>query len=173
LSRSWEGDDERPRPGRYDRRHSHPVARARCYSSARASSAAKASLPTARDQLENAKLQLVALIDQRSQELHRVLLSIGDVEAQQYQAAFDKLCFMYDRLTGVSSIIEANVGDVKLTDDQVKIPRFQFPSSGHPDADIFLRHKPSTLTVAEAAQQYTQIRERLEKDALADISDLS
>ena len=140
--------------------------------SGRASTAAKASLPSAHAALEDVQQQIVALTDERAVEMHRVLLSLGDVEAQQYQAAFDKLCHIYDRLTGVASIIEANIGDVMLTTDSVKIPRFQFPSSGHPDADIFLRHKPSSLTVSEAARQYTQVRERLENDALADLSDL-
>jgi hypothetical protein len=140
--------------------------------SARAATAARASLPDAHSALQNAHAQVASLIDQRAQELKRVLATLGDVDARAYDKAFSDLCRLHDRMVGHASVAEDNIGDIRLTHEPLRVPRFAFPSMGHADADPFLRHQASDLTVAESARRWSQIRERLESDANADLSDL-
>jgi hypothetical protein len=141
--------------------------------SKRAASAASAALPSANAQLENARAQLLELGEQRAAEMNRVLTMLGDFDAQEYQKAFDRLCRYHDRLAGFASVAQASHGDIQLIIDPLRTPRFAFPSMrGHIDSDPFLRHKPSDLTVAESAQKWTAVRERLSADASADVADL-
>jgi hypothetical protein len=140
--------------------------------SKRAADAARSALPNAREQIENARAQLVGLTEQRLAELKRVLMNIGDVKAREYVAAFELLGRIHDELVGVASVLEDNLGDIRLIDDPVKTPRFAFPSMGNADADPFLRHRVSDLTSSESAKAWAAVKDRLEVDALADVSDL-
>jgi chromosome segregation ATPase len=79
-----------------------------------ASSAAKASLPTAQAQLENAKGQVAALQEQRVAEAARVLALLADVDARAYEKAFATLGRLHDRLIGYAAVAEGNQGDVRL-----------------------------------------------------------
>jgi hypothetical protein len=140
--------------------------------SARAATAAKAALPGANSSLDNAHAQVASLIDQRAAELKRVLAMLGDVDARAYDKAFSDLCRLHDRMVGYASIAEDNVGDVRLTHEPLRVPRFASPSMGNADADQFMRHQASDLTVKDSARRWSQIRDRLESDANADLSDL-
>ena len=122
--------------------------------SKRAATAATSALPSASAQLENAKSQLFGLEEQRVAELNRVLTMLGDIDAREYQAAFDKMCRLHDKLVGFASVAQASLGDVQLIVDPLKTPRFQFPSmQGHADSDPFLRHQVSSLTVSECSEE--------------------
>jgi hypothetical protein len=141
--------------------------------SKRAASAASAALPTAHAHLENARSQLLDLGEQRAAELNRVLAMLGDFDADEYRKTFEKLGRLHDKLTGFANVSQMSHGDIRLIDDPLKTPRFAFPSMpGHIDADPFLRHKPSDVTVAESARKWSDIRERLSADANADVNDL-
>lgn len=141
--------------------------------SKRAASAAQAALPSANAQLDNARAQLLELGEQRAAELNRVLMSLGDLDADEYRKTFEKLGRLHDKLVGFSNVAQVSHGDIQLIIEPLTAARFAFPSMpGHIDADPFLRHKPSDLTVVEAAQKWTAIRERLSTDALADVNDL-
>jgi chromosome segregation ATPase len=140
--------------------------------SGRAATAAKAALPSGQAQLENARAQLVSLTEQRAAELQHVLAILGDTEARAYQKLFDDLGRAHDRLVGYAQVCESNLGDVRLIIDPVKAPRFGLPSMGNADADPFLRHRESELTIAESARASGNIRDRLAADAQADLSDL-
>jgi hypothetical protein len=142
------------------------------HNSARAATAAKASLPTAHAQLENARGQLHDLGEQRVAELNRTLSLLGDVQARAYRDAFESMCLLHDQLAGFASVAQASHGDIQLIIDPVKTPRFAFPSLGNADADPFLRHQVSSHTVTESARAWSAVRARLEADALADVSDL-
>jgi hypothetical protein len=141
--------------------------------SARAATAAKAALPKAEADLENARSQVVDLNDQRVTELNNVIASLGAVEAQRYEDAFNKLCILHDRLVGYCEINEMNAGDVRRIIDPLRTPRFALGSMGGSESDPFLRHlSPSSITVGESSRKWSEIRSRLEVDVNADISDL-
>jgi hypothetical protein len=141
--------------------------------SKRASTAASAALPTAMAQLENARSQLLDLGEQRAAELNRVLTSLGDLEADEYRKTFEKLGMLHDKLVGFSNVSQMSLGDIQLTTAPMSAPRFQFPSMrASVDADPYLRHSPSSLTVMQSAQKWTEIRSRLSENALADVNDL-
>jgi hypothetical protein len=67
---------------------------------------------------------------------------------------------------------QSNVGDIQLIIDPVKVPRFALPSLGNADADPFLRHRVSDITVADSEKTWNTVRSRLESDPNADLSDL-
>jgi hypothetical protein len=46
------------------------------------------------------------------------------------------------------------------------------PSLGNADADPFMRSRGSEITVAESARTWATVRQRLETDVDADLSDL-
>jgi hypothetical protein len=141
--------------------------------SRRAAIAASAALPSAIAQLVNAKSQLYELGEQRAQEMHRVLIALGDLDAQAYRKAFDQMCRLHDQLVGFASVAQVNLGDVQLAVVPLATPRFAFPSiGGHVDSDPYLRHTPSSLTVSESGRKWTEVRERLSADANADVNDL-
>ena len=140
--------------------------------SGRAAVAARASLPGANAQLENAQAQILALKEERAAELKRVLMNIGDVTAREYQSAFDTLGRLHDELVGVASILEDNIGDIWRIQEPLVACRFAFPSTGDSLSDPFVRHRISDLTSGEAARRFAAIKARLEENAMADISDL-
>jgi hypothetical protein len=140
--------------------------------SARAATAAKAALPHAQASLENARGQLVSLGEERNAELNRVIAMLADGEARAYQKAFDEMCRLHDQLVGYASVAQANLGDVQLIIDPVKVPRFALPSLGNADADPFLRHRTNDIVVSDAAKTWSSVRARLVADVDADLSDL-
>jgi exonuclease VII small subunit len=140
--------------------------------SARAATAAKAALPVAQAALDNVRAQVVVLGEERVAELNRVIAMMADSEARSYQRSFDEMCRRHDRLVGYASVAQMSHGDIQLIIDPVKAPRFAFPSMGTIESDPFLRHQVSSLTVSEAAKQWTEVRARLEADVNADVSDL-
>src|ERR1019366_8856006 len=95
--------------------------------SKRAATAAQAALPSAHAQIENANAQLLALHEQRAAELNRVLMMLGDFEAQEYSKAFDRLCFYHDKLVGYSNVAQVSHGDIQLIIAPLSSPRFAFP----------------------------------------------
>jgi hypothetical protein len=68
--------------------------------------------------------------------------------------------------------MESNQGDLRLIQEPLKTVRFALPSMGNMDADPFLRHQISDLTVGESARTWSEVRDRLEAEANADLSDL-
>jgi hypothetical protein len=141
-------------------------------SSGEAAAAAKIALPRTESLLANARSQLTELINRKAAEVARVLATLADRDAQAYQRAFSTACILHDRLAGFASVAEGNIGDIRLIIDPIKMPRFALPSMGNRDADPFLRHQPSDLTVTASARRWSEIRSRLEANCDADISDL-
>jgi hypothetical protein len=141
--------------------------------SSKAANAAKVALPSTEAMLESARSQAVTLQEARNAELNRVLANLADVEGREYKAVFDDLCRRHDRLVGYSQVAQANIGDVRLIVDPLKVPRFALPSMGNADADPFLRHlSDNEFTVAASARTWAKVHERLDSDVDADLSDL-
>jgi hypothetical protein len=140
--------------------------------SARAATAAKAALPTATAALENDRMQVIVLGEERVLELGRVVALLADEECRAYKRAFESLGRAHDRLVGYASVAEMNQGDIRLTQAPLAVPRFASPSLGNMDADPFLRHVVNQLDIGEAARMWEDVRARLDQDPNADISDL-
>jgi hypothetical protein len=140
--------------------------------SSEAATAAKVALPNAETALESARSQLISLGEQKNTELNRVLALLADTDARAYAKAFADTCKLHDRLVGYANVAQSNIGDIQLITDTPRAPRFALPSLGNSDADPFLRHHPSELTVNESARRWSAIRSRLEANVDADISDL-
>jgi hypothetical protein len=140
--------------------------------SGRASTAAKASLPTAHAQLENARAQLLELHDQRAEEAKRVLMLLGDATARKYVAAFELLGDLHDQLVGFASVAEGNQGDIWRIQEPLAACRFALPSTGDALSDPFHRHRTNEIVVGESTKAWAAVKDRLSTDALADISDL-
>ena len=141
--------------------------------SGRAATAAQAALPTARAALDNAKEQVIGLTHERSMELSRVLSLLADVTASKYSETFDLLGKLQDELIGFASVVEGNQGDVRLINEPLKTVRFVLPSMANSrDADPFLRHSVNDRTVGESARTWSAVRDRLQSDANADLTDL-
>jgi len=141
-------------------------------SSGEAAAAAKIAKPHTESLLENARSQLIALVEQKNAELNRVVATLADADARKYQEAFALLGKYHDRLVGYGAVAEANQGDIRLIQEPLVAARFALPSMGNPDADPFLRHQISDLTVGESARTWSEVRDRLEAEAHADLSDL-
>jgi hypothetical protein len=140
--------------------------------STRAATAAKAARPAAQAQLEDVRMQVIALSEGRVAELNRVISMMADEECRAYKRAFENLGRRHDRLVGYASVAEMNQGDIRLTQAPLAIPRFSSPSLGGIDSDTMLRHVVNQLDIGEAARMWGNIRARLEQDAGADVSDL-
>jgi hypothetical protein len=140
--------------------------------SARAKAAAQAALPAAQADLQNVREQAIKLNEARVAELDRVISQLADVEAREYEKAFREMCRLHDRLCGYASIQEMNVGDIRRIQDPLKAPRFSTPSFGDSLSDPFLRHQVNDLTVNEAQRMWSSVKQRLEADSDADVSDL-
>jgi hypothetical protein len=139
-------------------------------SSARARAAAVAALPKARADLQDVQQQAVQLDHARIAEVDRVIAGMADVEARQYESAFSRVCRLHDRLVGYCSVMENNQGEIRLSQEGLRLPRFALPSLGHADSDPYIRHTtPSSLTVGESARHWRAVRERLLADSLAAI----
>ena len=141
-------------------------------SSQKAANAAKVALPSTEAMLESARSQAAELRDKRNAELNRVLANLADVDAKAYDRAFTEVCRLHDRLCGFSQVAQANIGDVRLVLQNPSVPRFALPSLGNGDADPWMRHRENELIVAESARTWATVRQRLEADVEADISDL-
>jgi chromosome segregation ATPase len=142
-------------------------------SSGEAAVAAKTALPHTESLLENARSQLISLAEQKNAELNRVVATLADTDARKYQDAFDLLGKLHDRLVGYAAVVEGNQGDVRLIQEPLKTVRFVLPSMANStDADPFIRHQISELTVGESARKWSAVRDRLHSDANADIADL-
>jgi hypothetical protein len=141
-------------------------------SSGEAAAAAKVALPHTASLLENARSQLISLVEQKNSELARVVSSLADVTARRYGETFDLLGKLHDKMVGFASAMEGNQGEIFLIHEPLKANRFATPSMGNADADPFLRHKISDLTVAESARAWRSVRDRLAADANADLTDL-
>jgi hypothetical protein len=141
-------------------------------SSQKAANAAKVALPSTEAMLENARAQAADLREKRNSELNLVLANIADADAKAYERSFNECCRLHDRLVGYSQVAQSNIGDVRLTTSNPTVPRFALPSLGNSDADPYLRHRGSELTVAESARTWATVRQLLEADVNADISDL-
>jgi hypothetical protein len=142
-------------------------------SSGEAATAARTALPHTESLLENARSQVISLADQKNAELNRVVATLADFDARKYQEAFDLLGKLHDRLIGYAAVVEGNQGDIRLIQEPLKTVRFVLPSMANSsDADPFIRHQISDLTVAESARTWSAVRDRLQSDANADLADL-
>jgi hypothetical protein len=140
--------------------------------SSEAATAAKVALPTAEVALQNARSQLVSLGEQKNAELNRVLANLADADARAYERAFNQTCILHDKLVGYANVAQANIGDVQLVVETPRTPRFALQSLGNSDADPWLRHRTSELTVNASTRRWSLIRSRLEADVDADLDDL-
>jgi hypothetical protein len=139
---------------------------------ARAKAAALAALPSSQADLQNVREQSIKLNEARVAELNRVIAALADVEAREYEKVFREMCRMHDRLVGYSNIQQANLGDVQVISDPLKTVRFALPSLGNSDADPFIRHRPNDHVIAEAQRMWSTVKQRLQADSDADVSDL-
>jgi hypothetical protein len=142
-------------------------------SSGEAAAAAKMAMPHAEASLQDARSQLVTLTEQKHAELNHVIEMLADRDARDYQSAFNAACMAHDRLCGYAAVMEGNIGSLRLIHDPIKMPRFALPSMGTQDADQYIRHSVSDLTVNESARRWSAIKARLESNVDADISDLN
>ena len=141
-------------------------------SSARAATAAKAALPSAQASSANVREQAIRLDEERVKELDRVIAMLADVEARAYQKTFNEMCRMHDRLVGYARVAENNIGDIRRIEDPLKTPRFALPSLGNSDSDPFLRHRTNDHVIAESERMWSSVKQRLQADTDADLSDL-
>jgi hypothetical protein len=139
---------------------------------ARAKAAAVAALPGAQSSLVNVREQAVALDAARVAEVNRVISQLADSEAREYERAFREMCRLHDRLCGYASVQEMNVGDIRRIQAPLSTPRFSTPSFGDSLSDPFLRHQFNELTFNEAQRTWSSVKQRLEADSDADVSDL-
>jgi hypothetical protein len=124
--------------------------------------------------LESARSQLLAVTQEKNAEINRVLASLADIDGRAYENAFNQACILHDRLVGYTNVAQSTLGDLRLTTEALRLPRFALPSMGRSDADPYLRHAPggSELTINASARRWAEIKSRLEADATADVSDL-
>jgi hypothetical protein len=141
-------------------------------SSGEAAAAAVVALPQTESLLANARAQLVNLNEEKHAEIGRVLAALADYEAIEYQRAFDKACLWHDRLAGYAAAVEGNIGDIRLIQAPIAMPRYASQSMGRADADPFIRHAPSELTIKASQRKWLAIKARLESNFDADITDL-
>jgi hypothetical protein len=141
-------------------------------STAEASAAARVALPMAQAALENARSQVLAIADEKSAELNRVVMQLADGLAHAYLKSFEQTGRLYDQLLGFANGASTYIGEIALIIDPLKAPRFALPSLGNVDADPFIRHRSSELTVNESTETWRAVKSRLELDVDADLSDL-
>jgi hypothetical protein len=139
---------------------------------AEAAGPAKAALPVAQDALERAKAEVVRLGEEKNAEIGRYMVQLGDDLARKYKAAFAAVCIAGDRLAGFGA--GAGLYDVTLIVDPITAPRFNLPSltAGRTEFDPLMRHTGSQLTIGESSKTWAAVRQRLNADVDADISDL-
>jgi hypothetical protein len=141
-------------------------------STSEAAAAAKAAQPLAQTALENARAQVIALADEKAAELNRVVMQLADSLAHAYLKSFEQTGRLYDQLLGFANGASTYIGEIALIIDPLKAPRFALPSLGNVDADPFIRHRSSELTVNESTETWRAVKARLELDVDADLSDL-
>jgi hypothetical protein len=73
-------------------------------------------------------------------------------------------------MVGFARVAQNNIGDIHIMEEPPKIARFVV--LGDANADPFLHHHQSSHIVEQSARQWTEIRERLELNADAEIDDL-
>jgi hypothetical protein len=141
-------------------------------STSEAAAAAKAAQPMAQTALENARSQVIALGEEKAAELNRVVMQLADSLAHAYLKSFEETGRLYDQLLGFANGASTYIGEIVLIIDPLKAPRFALPSLGNVDADPFIRHRSSELTVNESTETWRAVKARLELDVDADLSDL-
>jgi hypothetical protein len=101
------------------------------------------------------------------------LTSLADETARKYRAAFDEVCRLHDELTGFANGTSVYMGDVAMIVEELKVPRFKLPSLAClDDYDPFLRRRGNSFTVNESTKTWTAVKDRLQADVDADLSDL-
>jgi hypothetical protein len=134
---------------------------------------AKVALPLAIDALEKCRAEVVRLEHERSSEVGRVMVQLVDNTAAKYKRAFETVCRLHDELAGFAAGSSSNAGEVLLISEEIKVPRFNLPSlASLGDYDVFMRRRANAFTVDQSAKAWAQVRERLESNVDADLSDL-
>jgi hypothetical protein len=142
-------------------------------STAEATGPAKSALPAARDALERAKAEVVRLGEEKAQEIERVMTALADATAREYKAAFDRVVRLHDELIGFANASSNYMGEIALIVEELKVPRFNLPALACiNEHDPFLRRRGDSFTVNEYTAKWTTVKERLEADVDADVSDL-
>jgi hypothetical protein len=142
-------------------------------STGEAAGPAKAALPLARDALEKERAEVLRLGEEKAAEIGRFMTLMADETARQYKDAFDLVCFLHDQLTGFANGTSVYMGEVAMIIEELKVPRFNLPSLACiNEHDPFLRRRGSSSTVGEFTKVWTAVKERLEADVDADLSDL-
>ena len=99
-------------------------------------------------------------------------MQLADSLAHAYLKSFEETGRLYDQLLGFANGASTYIGEIVLIIDPLKAPRFALPSLGNVDADPFIRHRSSELTVNESTETWRAVKSRLELDVDADLSDL-
>jgi hypothetical protein len=140
---------------------------------AEAATPAKIALPLAIDALEKSRAEVIRLEHERSTEIGRCMIRLVDNKAAQYKRAFEEVCRLHDELAGFATVSSSNAGEILLISEELKVPRFGLPSLACVnDFDPFLRRRGDAYTVDQSAKAWAQVRERLESNVDADLSDL-
>lgn len=154
---------------------------------AKAAAAARDALPNVQAMLANARSQVGSIKQQREDEVLAYLQRRADDYALQYKKIFSALCRQHDVLCGISQAISttgAYGGDIRMSTMPVEVPRFNLPSiaafgnrvpgsTADPSEYLpMMTHIAADFTVQQSTKDWTQARERLAKDADADLDDL-
>lgn len=143
---------------------------------AKAAVAARAALPNVQALLANARSQIVRLEAERENAAIRYLRVRADELALQYTRIFNALCRSHDQLVGISAALSTtgeHGGEIRMSGVQMQVPRFNLPSSADPNQYLAtMTHVPSDHTVEDATASWLQARDRLSKDAEAELDDL-
>jgi hypothetical protein len=139
-----------------------------------AANPAKTALPLAQDQLERARAEVIRLAQEKSKEIGRYLILLGDELAREYKKKFAELAILHDQIQGFAAGAAIYDDNVVMIHEPLKTPRFGLPTLtlGQTENDPFLRHTPSSRTVGQSTETWAAVRARLESDVDSDLSDL-
>lgn len=144
---------------------------------AKAASAAKDALPGVQDMLAKARAEVSRLEAVKFDAVIVYLKTRASEEHRSFIRAFNALCGSYDRLCGIAVALSATGHAEMMTTGlpvSIAVPGFNMgtgPSHG-PSERVTMGHGPSEAKIGHATAQWMQARERLMKDADADLSDL-
>lgn len=158
----------------------HPTHTAALLSNAEAASraalAARAALPAAETELANAKVATAPIEARKQAAIAALMLAHGNMLAEQYAHAFERLCHIHDQLCGFArGAAHTAIGNVVMTSTTIEAPRFKLPAlanSGAGPFSPFLAHVPQDSTIAITATAWSRFAARLASDAHAELGDV-
>jgi hypothetical protein len=142
----------------------------------KAAAAAKEALPNVQNTHAHARAEVTRLEQKKEDTALEYLRGRADELALQYKRIFNALCRSHDQLVGISVALSTSGeygGEIRMSTLPVKVPRFNLPSTADPNEYLpTMDHLASEFTVEGSAADWQQARERLFKDADAELDDL-